>query len=93
MPVDERLDEEQFVSEDKDKEAPVSNAKDDAPEERQESTRNGPTFTESPDPMAGIRKAAGDAWKSTEGKSVSMRVYIGTIAGIVILMLLARCGS
>ena len=81
------------MNDDKDKEAPASDLEDDAPEEQQAPKKTGPTFTESPDPLAGLRKATGDMWKSTEGKSVSMRVYIGSIAGIIILMLLARCGS
>jgi hypothetical protein len=57
------------------------------------STKNGPTFTDSPDPLAGVRKTAGEAWASTEGKTVSMRVYIGSIAAVIVLMLLARCGG
>jgi hypothetical protein len=28
-----------------------------------------------------------------EGKTVSMKLYIGTIIAIVVLMLLARCGG
>jgi hypothetical protein len=30
---------------------------------------------------------------SMEGKTVSMKVYVGTIIGIIVLMLLARCGG
>jgi hypothetical protein len=62
-------------------------------EKQQKPRQNGPTFTESPDPLSGLRKFTGDIWNSTEGKTVSMRVYIGSIIGIIVLMLLARCGS
>ena len=81
------------MSEEKSNDAPERNSVDEAPEEEKKPTQNGPTFTESPDPLSGVRKATGDAWKSTEGKTVSMRVYIGSIVGVVILMLLARCGG
>lgn len=63
------------------------------PEQTQGSSQNGPVFTESPDPLSGVRKATGDAWKSTEGKTVSMRVYIGSIVAVIVLMMLARCGG
>ena len=82
-----------IVSEEKSTAAPDPGSADDAPGEGKKSTRSGPTFTESPDPLSGIRKATGDAWKSTEGRTVSMRTYIGSIAAVVILMLLARCGG
>ena len=81
------------MSEEKSNDAPESKSVDETPEEEQKPTQSGPTFTESPDPLSGVRKATGDAWKSTEGKTVSMRVYIGSIVGVVILMLLARCGG
>lgn len=81
------------MSEEKGKDAPESGSAGDTPEEEQKTTQSGPNFTESPDPMAGVRKATGDAWKSTEGKTVSMRVYIGSIVGVIILMMLARCGG
>ncbi len=75
-------------------------AADPAPEAPSESsdaqpraTQSGPTFNDSPDPLAGVKKAADDAWKQTEGKTVSMRVYIGSIAAVIILMMLARCGG
>ena len=74
-------------------EEPGRKSENEAPEEKQESAQSGPTFTDSPDPLAGVRKATGDAWKSTEGKTVSMRVYIGSIIGVIVLMLLARCGG
>ena len=72
---------------------PARKPVDEAPGEAQESTRSGPTFTETPDPLSGVRKATGEAWKSTEGKTVSLRVYIGSIVGVIVLMLLARCGG
>jgi hypothetical protein len=81
------------VSEEKSNEAPEGNSADETPEEEPKPTQSGPTFTESPDPLSGVRKATGEAWKSTEGKTVSMRVYIGSILGVIILMLLARCGG
>jgi hypothetical protein len=82
-----------IVSEDKSTDAPERNSVDETPEEGQKTTQSGPTFTESPDPLSGVRKATGEAWKSTEGKTVSMRVYIGSIVGVIILMMLARCGG
>jgi len=30
---------------------------------------------------------------SMEGKTVSMKVYVGTIIGVIVLMLLARCSG
>lgn len=61
-------------------------------DERKPNT-SGPTFTESPDPLAGVRKATGKAWQSTAGKTVSLRVYLGSIVAVVVLMVLARCGG
>lgn len=56
--------------------------------------QKGPNFTQAPgDPLAGIKKGASDVMASMEGKTVSMKVYVGTIVGIIILMLLARCGG
>ena len=81
------------MSEGKSNEAPERDSVDAAPEEQPRPTQSGPTFTESPDPLSGIRKAIGDAWKRTEGKTVSMRVYIGSILAIIIVMMLARCGG
>ena len=54
---------------------------------------SGPAFNDAPDPLAGISKWASDTWQSTEGRTVSMRVYIGTVIGVVVLMMLARCGG
>ena len=59
----------------------------------QSSTGSGPTFTESPDPLAGVKKSATSILDSMEGKSVSMKTYVGSIIAVVVLMLLARCGG
>lgn len=75
------------------KETPTPEETIESGEEQPRPTQSGPTFNESPDPLAGAKKAAGDAWKQTEGKSVSMRVYIGSIVAVVVLMMLARCGG
>ena len=64
-----------------------------AEERKQASNQSGPTFTEGPDPLASVRKSAAGAMASMEGKTVSMKVYSGTIVGVVVLMLLARCGG
>ncbi len=53
----------------------------------------GPTFTQSPDPLAGVKKSANDVLDSMEGKTVSMKVYVGSIIGVILLMMLARCGG
>ena len=64
------------------------------------SSSSGPTFTKSPDPMATVRKGAAGVKKgatnvldSMEGKTVSMKTYVGTIIGVIVLMMLARCGG
>ena len=59
----------------------------------QDSTQSGPAFTEGPDPLASVKKGATDAMASMEGKTVSMKVYVGSIVGVIVLMLLARCGG
>ncbi len=59
----------------------------------QDSTQSGPTFTKGSDPLAGVKKGAADVMASMAGKTVSMKVYVGTIVGVVVLMLLARCGG
>ncbi len=65
-----------------------------APEQHeQDSTQSGPKFTEGPDPLAGVKKSAAAAMASMEGKTVSMKVYVGTIIGVIMLVLLARCGG
>ena len=65
--------------------APEQDAPDSAP--------NGPNFTKGPDPLAGVKKGASDAMASMEGKTVSMKLYVGSIIAVVVLMLLARCGG
>ena len=62
-------------------------------QDEQGSTQSGPTFMKGPDPLAGVKKGAADAMASMEGKTVSMKVYVGTIVGIIVIMLLARCGG
>ena len=87
------------MSDDKKDETPETPAGEDAavdpvPDQHdQDSTQSGPTFTEGPDPLAGVKKGATDAMASMEGKTVSMKVYVGTIVGVIVLMLLARCGG
>ena len=77
-------------------ETPASNDAENerAPEDNaQDSTQSGPKFTKGPDPLAGVKKGASDAMASMEGKTVSMKLYIGSIIGVIVLMLLARCGG
>ena len=77
-------------------EAPANNDAENDPtpdENAQNSTPSGPKFTKGPDPLAGVRKGASDAMAGMEGKTVSMKLYVGTIVGVVLLMLLARCGG
>ena len=72
------------------------NAGDDSAPEKgpTDSAQGGPKFTEAPgDPLAGVKKGASDVMASMDGKTVSMKVYVGTIIGVVVLMLLARCGG
>ena len=69
-------------------------ATDSVPEQReQDSAPSGPKFTKAPDPLAGVKKGAAHVMASMEGKTVSMKVYVGTIVGVVVLMLLVRCGG
>ncbi len=81
------------MTDEKTEDTPAEEPATETPKEEPRAAQNGPTFNESPDPLAGAKKAAGDAWKETEGKTVSMRVYIGSIAAVIVLMLLARCGG
>lgn len=87
------------MSDDNKKETPETPASDEAAadpaaeQNEQESSKTGPTFTQGPDPLAGVKKGAADAMASMDGKTVSMKVYVGTIIGVVVLMLLARCGG
>ncbi len=62
-------------------------------QDKQDSHQSGPKFTKGPDPLASVKKGAADAMQSMEGKTVSMKVYVGTIVGVIVLMLLARCGG
>lgn len=64
-----------------------------ASEQGRTSAQSGPQFNEAPDPLAGVKKGASDVLDSMEGKTVSMKVYVGTIIGVILLMLLARCGG
>ena len=64
-----------------------------AEQPEQKSTQSGPTFTKGADPLAGVKKGASDAMANMEGKTVSMKLYVGTIVGVIVLMLLARCGG
>jgi hypothetical protein len=90
---------ERTVNDEKPAESKESPAKKDAsgdssPEQSAEgSAQSGPTFTESPDPLGGLKKTSDDLLASMEGKTVSMKVYVGTIIGVVVLMMLARCGG
>ena len=69
-------------------------AVDPVPEQNeQDSTQSGPAFTKGPDPLAGVKKGVAAAMASMEGKTVSMKVYVGTIVGVVVLLLLTRCGG
>ena len=65
-----------------------------APEQSESgSAQSGPKFTKGPDPLAGVKQGASDAMASMEGKTVSMKLYVGSIIGVIVLMLLARCGG
>lgn len=88
------------MSDDKKNETSEKTAGDDAvddsaPEkDSTDSAQSGPKFTEAPgDPLAGVKKGASDVLESMEGKTVSMKVYVGSIIGVIVLMLLARCGG
>jgi len=62
-------------------------------QQERDSAQSGPKFTEGPDPLAGVKKGAADVMDSMEGKTVSMKVYVGSIIAVIVLMLLARCGG
>ncbi|MGB5255926.1 MAG: hypothetical protein WBN07_16125 [Woeseiaceae bacterium] len=84
------------MSDDKKNETGDTPASDDAATAAasEEGTQSGPQFTTPPgDPLAGVKKGAADALNSMEGKTVSMKVYVGSIVGVIVLMLLARCGG
>ena len=84
------------MSDDKNNETEETTANDDAETNpaSEQSAPSGPTFTKPPgDPIAGVKKGASDVMASMEGKTVSMKLYVGTIIGVIVLMLLARCGG
>ena len=56
-------------------------------------TTSGVQWEQTPDPMAGVKKGAADMLGKMEGKTVSMKTYVGSIVGVILLMLLARCGG
>ena len=56
-------------------------------------TTSGVQWEQTPDPMAGVKKGAADMLGKMEGKTVSMKIYVGSIVGVILLMLLARCGG
>jgi hypothetical protein len=68
-------------------------SKDPQEEPENPSSQDGPTFTSAPDPLSGVKKGTSDILDSMEGKTVSMKTYVGTIIGVIVLMLLARCGG
>jgi len=90
---------DQPVSDDNQKEPKQASASidaedDQAPQENaQKATQNGPKFTKGPDPLAGVKKGVTDTLAGMEGKTVSMKLYVGSIIGVIVLMLLARCGG
>ncbi len=86
---------EEKKSETTEKTEPDDSVSDSAAEkETPDSTQSGPKFTEAPgDPLAGVKKGASDVMASMEGKTVSMKTYVGTIIGVIVLMMLARCGG
>ena len=55
-------------------------------------TAGGVQWEQKPDPMASVKKGAGDMLDNMEGKTVSMKTYVGSIIGVIVLMMLARCG-
>lgn len=85
------------MSDDKKNEASKSASTGDAPagagQHEQRSSQSGPKFTDAPDPLGGLKKGAADVMASMEGKTVSLKVYAGSIIGVIVLMLLARCGT
>lgn len=84
------------MSDDKKNETAEHHANEDAENDpaSEQSSQSGPKFTKAPgDPLAGVKKGASDAMASMEGKTVSMKVYVGSIIGVIVLMMLARCGG
>jgi hypothetical protein len=67
---------------------------DPSPEQHEQGApQDGPKFTKGPDPLAGVKQSTASMLESMEGKTVSMKVYVGSIIGVIVLMLLARCGG
>jgi len=72
-----------------------------AEKDTSDSGQSGPKFTKPPgDPLASVKKGASQVQKgasqamaSMEGKTVSMKLYVGSIIGVIVLMMLARCGG
>jgi hypothetical protein len=56
-------------------------------------TTEGVQWEQTPDPMASVKKGAAEVLDKMEGKTVSMKIYVGSIVGVILLMLLARCGG
>ena len=84
------------MSEDKKDSTPEKTESEDAApdSEAPDSAAGGPAFTKAPgDPLAGVKKGASDVMAIMVGKTVSMKVYVGSIIGVIVLMLLARCGG
>ncbi len=71
----------------------AADAADQAEESQAKPKQDGPTFTEAPSPLEGVSKATRNVWDSMEGKTVSLRIYVGSIIGVILLMLLSRCGG
>lgn len=56
-------------------------------------TTSGVQWEQTPDPLAGVKKGAADMLGKMEGRTVSMKIYVGSIVGVILLMMLARCGG
>lgn len=71
-----------------------------ASESAKSKTTEGVQWEAKPDPMESVKKGADSVKKgantvldSMEGKTVSMKTYVGSIIAVIILMMLARCGG
>jgi len=71
-----------------------------ASESAKSKTTQGVQWETKPDPMDSVKKGADSVKKgattvldSMEGKTVSMKTYVGSIIAVIILMMLARCGG
>lgn len=56
-------------------------------------TTSGVQWEQTSDPLAGVKRGAADMLGKMEGRTVSMKIYVGSIVGVILLMLLARCGG